>query len=374
MISETRMLGLIGRVYEAAEDLTIWPQLLEEVGDCVGGAACGLTVYDADAHRTSVALAARLDPGHIQEYSAYYYRLDLFTNRGRRIERPGHALASHTYVTDGELTRSEYFNDFLKKQSLFYNIAASVAVGENTTAFFTALRSKGAGPFNESEESLLNTLLPHLSRAARLQAKLRASEISHQALDSLRASVVFLDRAGKVRYLNRAAKKILAEDDGLRLTSKGVTVASADEGRIFAELCAAAGAPRTLRLPRNICPVTRPSGKLRYLLEVIPARSSGIWDIPGAASCVVWISDPEKRTTSDDHTLRALFGLTPAELRLVALLTADADLTEACECLGISRNTARTQLQSIFQKMGVARQSELISLVARTCTPAHTPD
>ncbi len=55
-----------------------------------------------------------------------------------------------------------------------------------------------------------------------------------------------------------------------------------------------------------------------------------------------------------------ILGLTPAEWRLALELRQGQSVSDAALALGVSVNTARTQVKSIFAKLGVARQSELV--------------
>ena len=55
-----------------------------------------------------------------------------------------------------------------------------------------------------------------------------------------------------------------------------------------------------------------------------------------------------------------LYGLTPAECRFTAALLSGQSLTEYGERAGLTRNTLKTELRSLFAKTGTARQSELI--------------
>ncbi len=68
-------------------------------------------------------------------------------------------------------------------------------------------------------------------------------------------------------------------------------------------------------------------------------------------------------------------GLTRAEWRLAQALKTGVAMAEAASRLGISINTARTQVKSIFAKLGVARQSELVSrlTLAEQLDLAHAP-
>lgn len=63
--------------------------------------------------------------------------------------------------------------------------------------------------------------------------------------------------------------------------------------------------------------------------------------------------------------LKQLLGLTPAESRLVAELFMTAGrLDDVAAARGITHETARSQLRSVFQKCNVSSQAELVRLVA----------
>lgn len=62
--------------------------------------------------------------------------------------------------------------------------------------------------------------------------------------------------------------------------------------------------------------------------------------------------------------LRQLYGLTAAEARLVNALFAGGALPAAARSLGISINTAKSVLKSVFTKCAVSSRGELLLLVA----------
>jgi LuxR family transcriptional regulator, maltose regulon positive regulatory protein len=72
-------------------------------------------------------------------------------------------------------------------------------------------------------------------------------------------------------------------------------------------------------------------------------------------------------------------GLTPAELRLLPLLSTHLSFREIGEQLFVSRNTIKTQAISVYRKLGVSSRSEAISrageigLVAGAAPPGATP-
>lgn len=63
--------------------------------------------------------------------------------------------------------------------------------------------------------------------------------------------------------------------------------------------------------------------------------------------------------------LAADFGLTGAECRVALLLGEGLSQRQVAARIGVSRNTVKTQAQAVYQKLGVARQAELVLLVIR---------
>jgi PAS domain S-box-containing protein len=63
--------------------------------------------------------------------------------------------------------------------------------------------------------------------------------------------------------------------------------------------------------------------------------------------------------------VQSLFGLTPGEARLAALIGTGLPLWKAAMQLGISGQSARTVLKRVFSKVGVSRQSELAALLGK---------
>ena len=63
--------------------------------------------------------------------------------------------------------------------------------------------------------------------------------------------------------------------------------------------------------------------------------------------------------------LRSVFRLTEAEARLAAQLAFGNSLETVADQFGIAKETARSQLKSIFAKTGVHRQAELVAVLAK---------
>jgi DNA-binding CsgD family transcriptional regulator len=167
-------------------------------------------------------------------------------------------------------------------------------------------------------------------------------------LDLLRDGVLVLGRDARPLGMNRAARVLLREGDGLVLSSRGV-VASTPGATIALRRGierAAQGEAGCMQVPRaNRTP-------LSLRVEPHPGEVAG-------AAAVVFASDSEAHSPRT-QVLMARYGLTPTEASVARLLAAGAGLERIARALEISMNTVRGHLKQIFVKTGTHRQVELV--------------
>ena len=109
--------------------------------------------------------------------------------------------------------------------------------------------------------------------------------------------------------------------------------------------------------------VRRLDGRPAYVLSVARLRTDpAVGDRPLAMIVVV---DPERLSPSQKD-LAEFFGLSPAEVRLAALLLTWKKLAEIAANTGIQITTLRTQLSSVLRKVGVKRQFDLVRILSGT--------
>lgn len=66
--------------------------------------------------------------------------------------------------------------------------------------------------------------------------------------------------------------------------------------------------------------------------------------------------------------VQAIFALSKAQTDMVRMIAAGMELSEAAETLGVTKNTARTHLRRVYEKVGVSSQIELLRLVVSFST------
>ena len=178
-------------------------------------------------------------------------------------------------------------------------------------------------------------------------------------LDHLPHGVLFLDRSLKVLFSNRPARALLTDEAPLRIgRDQRLRVTDAEEGRLLGGLIHA-----TLRgemEERGRALLLGGSGDHPLAVMVATLGKNGGENGRGTA---LFISDPHTPPAVARDTLTALYGLTPAEAKLVALLARGLTLDAIAERAHVSPHTLRTQLKQVFRKTGTSRQSELLKLI-----------
>jgi DNA-binding CsgD family transcriptional regulator len=76
----------------------------------------------------------------------------------------------------------------------------------------------------------------------------------------------------------------------------------------------------------------------------------------------VRIAITNETNTGDRNDVRTTVSLTPAEARVLALLTTYRTLTAIGNDLGIGRPTVKTHVQNIYKKLGATNRAEAVQL------------
>jgi DNA-binding CsgD family transcriptional regulator len=221
--------------------------------------------------------------------------------------------------------------------------------------------------FDSASLDNLRELVPHLVSAMSVhlrveQAERRAAE-ARDAFDRVALGAVLVDEGARPILANRAAHRIAAQQDGFVIASDGLRGATPADTHVLQRAVAdvARGGTGTglgLRL-------SRASSSRPYEVMVVPVSRGRRWLARRRHTAVVFISDSGLSLVSPTGLVHDLYGLTPAETRLAVLLLGGQTMREAMAVLGVSRNTAHTQLASIFRKTGTNSQAELVRVLLR---------
>ncbi|MBK7931822.1 MAG: helix-turn-helix transcriptional regulator [Bryobacterales bacterium] len=355
-------------MHQAALDVSLWPAVLQGWAELFHAEALALAV-DKPGSLYALSLVVGLDESHLRSRNAYYTQIDPFMNEvyRRKLHLSPNYTTSHMLVPDADLEKSECYNDHMRPLNQYYGFGFNILQAP-LASYFLLLRARRSGPVEGAEDQAVQSLIPHLRQAAHTTiqfATLTAERDSSfsEPLDALGRAVFLLDASGKVLRHNRSAAAIAAARDGLTVHADGLRASTPHHTNALRRLVALAAHSAqggTLALPR-------PSQSRPYAITISPLHrepSAARFGFPVPAVAVVAI-DPNHAPVPDTAALKSHFALTSAEARLAALLTQGLSLEQAASSLAITRNTARTHLQHLFQKTSTRKQGELVALLNR---------
>ena len=183
----------------------------------------------------------------------------------------------------------------------------------------------------------------------------RCREVAALAtLDKFSRGILLLDCDGRVIFANRSAQAMVARKDGLgllgtRLRFRCESTQAALESFVAGE--------ESSGCESVVLRTTGRSHSATY--RVLVSR------LEHGAGYSVFVYEPnggQKPLPVD--VLRRLYGLTPAEAKLTNELFTGKTLAEAAQARGISINTAKYTLKSVFSKCEVKSRSELLLLLS----------
>lgn len=374
MSSYEAVLDLVDRIYAAAEDPAVWPDTLDAIAEATGSAA-SLLYRNMDAQEGGVDVAVRISAEAATAYQQYYHRVDPWGNspRAAAMVRPGAVLDGDELVDRSDLHATEYYNDFARPNGLSRVLVGVVAKHGPFASVVSLIRDDAAAPHGRDERQLLGALMPHLTRAVEIHRRLLPISVLDGAgvdlLDCLSSAVILLDEHGRTIFVNRAAQRLLAMQDGLFVEHGCIAAALPRDRDALRLLVLQAARKRACDALHSggALSISRPSMRRPYNVLVTPVGPRHASAHGPEAVVALFVADPDDRTQSQAETLMRLFALTPAEARLAAGLGTGATMVEVADALGIGRETARSHLRSVFAKTGTTRQAELVRIIGRAC-------
>lgn len=223
--------------------------------------------------------------------------------------------------------------------------------------------------------SVLALLGQHLQRAMSFQRRIDKLEEmviqSTSVLDLIQFGLILFGMDRSLMYANSAARHILDNEDGIRLRSGEVIIGNRKAEAQVNQLLEAVFLPDASleKLSGGIVTIPRLSHARPYSLIVVPMVTNKVKT--GKASVAVFLFDPDARKTTAIDLFVASYGLTRSEAQLAHALASGERLETIAAKRGVTRNTVKSQLHSIFAKTSTSRQSELVSLLLRSVAGIH---
>jgi DNA-binding CsgD family transcriptional regulator len=356
---------LLDLLYSAAADPVLWPDFLATLARRVDATAVGLIGHDPSDRQYTFNAHVGFPADGLRLYGEYYGAIDPWYSGGGDQLVAGVVELGSVLCPPSVLEQTEYYSDYLRHYPYFHQCGVIIDRQEQSRAVLTLMRAREQKDFDDSHLLLLKNLYPHLRRALQVHRKMVDLKLlaasAAGVIDSLDVGLIGLDSRGRICLVNQRAEALLTTGEFLVIRN----------GRLMATDPLADAALSELLPPRSGGQLKESQG------EEIELRSDGrsvylsvfpfLIDsrLTARSGTIVTITDPAMAPGSRARLLAALFGLTPAEIRVAMMLVGGLDAREIADRSGVSYDTVRFQLKSVYTKLGVSRQAQLVRMISR---------
>lgn len=356
-------------IYDAAFDPLGWPAALAEVGEAIDARASFLFSSHSDIDPRAILQTHNLSQEMVEGFSGEWHTQDewaIAAQRAGRMRR-GTLVTGTELVPVPQMLRTAFYNEFCKRHGIHFLLGSVLFDGSEADAMpLTHLcwyRTPGERDFGEVEKSQVRALVPHFRRALRIQRRIGwlAGEQTQPAMSAMRLASFILDARGRIVHRNPVAAELLAS----------LPSGSSRFGELRSiGLRCTPGIPEAIAACRPDAPVPivamlqDPQPRVvQATLMALPTEGRMPLAAPSQARYLLLVELPRHGGLQTAQAVAPLFGLTPAEVRVLGGLLDGTPPVAIAEAAGTSLPTVRTQISNILSKTGTAGQTELLVLL-----------
>jgi DNA-binding CsgD family transcriptional regulator/PAS domain-containing protein len=361
---------LVGQIYDAALDRSLWASVLERTCRYVEGVSAMLGAEDSVQRSARFFFEWGNDPHYLRLYEETYCRLNPMTVPTVLHAEVGSVLASTDLVPYEEIVASRFYREWLQPQGIVDAISVTLEKSVTSYAAIAVNRHERQGRVDADMRRRMAILAPHLRRAVAIGTVIELHTVEAaafaDALDGLAAGMFLVDGDARIIHANASGSAMLAAGDILADRDARLSTFDPRADQTLREVFTAARAGDDAVGAKGIAvPLGLRDGE-RWLAHVLPLTSGARRQagISHSAVAAVFVRKAALDLRSPLETLADLYRLTAAELRVLMAIVEIGGVPEVASVLGIAETTVKTHLQRVFEKTSAKRQADLVKLVA----------
>lgn len=374
MHEDEKLSALVGDIYDAALDPSLWIDVLGKCAEFVGGPAASLVSKDATSRTGQLAFQFGLDPQYVQSYFDKYVKLDPNTT-GQFFAEIGEPVAVVDFMPYDEFVKTRFYQEWARPQALVDAVSSVLERSPTSAALFLVFRHAQDGLVDDGARRRMRLIVPHIRRAALIGKILDLKGVEAatmaDALDGIAAGMFLVDAAGRIVHANAAGNVMLNRMDPLRAASGRLVANDLQTDQTLADIFVAAGAGDAAVGIRGIGVSLVARNGEHYVAHLLPL-TSGARRQAGtshAAVVAVFVHKATLDVPSPPEVIAKAYKLTPTELRVLFAIVEVGGVPEVAEALGIAETTVKSHLGRLYEKTGASRQADLVKLVAGYSNP-----
>lgn len=362
------------KIYDAAADDTLWPDVLQRIAD--GANAAGSVVLRHSGFGREMTLFAPYvsDAVHKSVIDDYLveFRDDEVRDQSMLVDHTSGAdevnlLEDDVLAPDIETLKRQPSVRRLQEGGLLHR-AACLLNKDNTGAFRFAIQlAETRGRLTPEEKAYLNTLLPHLAKAFDLGQP--AHQMASQnlgllgAIDHLNIGICVLDPVGRVVTKNAEFDRQLDSHRVFSVAADGKFKFSAPthQKHLSDMQASAVNHGRFGARPRKEAIPTGDDGHL--CIEFVPLDRSADMGTARFSGTILYSLDTSRPRHLQIEAVQRAHGLTATEADLIGAISDGFTNAQIAEQRDRSVTTIASQVKSILAKTNCSTRTQLVRLM-----------
>ncbi|MBL8672758.1 MAG: helix-turn-helix transcriptional regulator [Alphaproteobacteria bacterium] len=334
-------------IYRATDEGANWQAALRMVSLRCRASAAVLLTRDAGTGRIAFAADFGLPGTYRAPYTERFRHGDLRLED--LIRHPVGTVRTDTMIPDYEAyTRSAAYRQLYRQLGTEHALGGFVHEAGGRAFAVRVFRSRADGAFGSQEIKRFASLTPHLARSLDLSIRLARA----RAAESL--------ARGVAEFGSMPAGILRADGSVAAFGPLGQTIRTDDRARARAALRRLLAEPdRRATRPRRTT-FTLGDGRAATLTMATEIGDGALHD---SDAPVAFMDVRDDDVLGRVKATVAAHGLTAAEARLVSALCEGLTLAQSAQRFGVARETVKSQIRSVFQKLGVSRQADVLRRV-----------
>ncbi|WP_296747208.1 LuxR C-terminal-related transcriptional regulator [Mesorhizobium sp.] len=286
--------------------------------------------------------------------------------RLRRFSQPRFVLATEVMSAE-EMQENFYYQNFMRPYGMYWHAGTNVMSPNGDTVKVSVHRGYDAGPLDPKLVDRLNRLRPHIARACVMTARLRFAQLhaAVEVLNSVGLPAAAL-RDGRLEVANGLFEILMP--DVVQHRRQRLTFLQASADQRWSSILEKPAMHRN-----GTFPISATEARPMMIVHVLPVAGAGRDIFPVADSLMIFASSETSQKIAPEILL-SLFDFTPAEISVTNSMLSGTPIEEIARARGVSADTVRVQLKSIFAKTGTHRQADLVKLLGGIASASNIID
>ncbi len=363
---------LIGDIYDASLDETLWPHAFDRIRGFLGDCSATLISQNAVTKSVDVHFMLGHDQSFVDLYFERYFKINPIFPTVMFFD-----IEQTQTVPDvlplQEFCRTRFAREWIAPQGIGDSVFSTLEKSASGCTVFMAMRRMRDGFFHDEVRRRFGLILPHVRRALLIGKVIERLTVKAAALadslDTLASGMFIVDGTGRIVHANASGYAMLAEASALRAPGGRLRAIDPVADQALLDVFTAAGGGDAVLGKKGIAVPLRGRDDERHVAHVLPLTSGGRRKagVSYGAVAAVFVRKAAIDLAPPPVAIAQAFQLTPAELRVLFSVVEIGGRQEAADVLGISEATVKTHLHHVFAKTGTSRRSDLVKLIAGYC-------